>query len=479
MSLDLLLIDPPLSMTKRYGSFALCGSKSPQYGLCFIAAVVRREGFKVKILDMGITEMDNNSFREYILTNRPRIIGFTAVTIAVSDAARLAKICKETLPDVRIVIGGPHLSSTPEETMLRYTQFDIGVIGEGEETMLELLKLSDTMNIDYSPIDGLIWRNSNEVCYSKPRELIKDLSWLPLPAIDLLPDLKTSFIPSYFSAYRTPAITIMTTRGCPAQCTFCTNVIHGKRIRQFPLDYIFELIYLLTKKHGIKELQIADDSFTIGKKYVTAFCERLISEKIDVTWSCLTRVNTVTSELLSLMKRAGCWQISYGIESGDNEMLKKIKKGITVEQIRKAVTLAKQAGLNVKGFFIIGFPEETRESLKKTLDLALTLPVDDMSLTIFTPYPGTASYFEIHKYGTFNEDWDAMTTLNATFVANGFTRDELLELSFATYRKFYFRPRILLSYVRRVTEPKFILIILKGAYGLIATFFEKKFRFQS
>ncbi len=479
MSIDLLLIDPPLSMTKRYGHFALCGSKSFSYGLGYIAAVARREGFKVKILDMGVTKMDNDSFKEYLLTNKPRIVGLTATTIAVSDAARMARIIKEILPDTLTIIGGSHISCTPEATLRRYLEFDIGAIGEGEITMLELLNLPDPLKGDFSKIDGLIWRDGEKVSFSKRRELIKDLDWLPLPAIDLLPDLKSSYIPPYFSVKRMPAVTFMTTRGCPGRCTFCTNAIHGRIIRQYSLDHLFELIYLLIKKYGIKELQINDDTFTVNRNRVMAFCERLIRENISVTWNCLARINGVTPEMLNLMKRAGCWQICYGIESGDNEMLKKIKKDITIDQVHKTLNMTKRAGIQIKGYFIMGFPEETHESLKKTRDLAMNIPIDDLSLTIFTPYPGTPAYNDIHKYGTFNEDWDAMTTLNASFVANGFSRDELLKINRATYRKFYFRPRIVFSYIRRISGIKFFLIIAKGLYGLLLTLFQKNRSYES
>lgn len=479
MPLDLLLIDPPLSMTKRYGHFALCGGKSFQNGLAYIAAVARRDGFEVKILDMEVTVLDDAALKEFFITYKPRVVGLTAPTIAISDAAKVARVVKETLPDTLTVIGGPHMSCAPEATIRRYIAFDIGVVGEGEITMLELLKLPDPLKGNFMGINGLVWRNGDEVSFSKPRELIKDLNWLPLPAIDLFPELKSSYIPPYFSVKRTPAVTVMTTRGCPGKCTFCTNAIHGRIIRQYSLDYLFELTYMLIKKHGIKEFQINDDTFTVNKKRVMAFCRRLIDEKIDLTWSCLARVNGVTLEMLELMKKAGCWQICYGVESGDQAMLDSLQKGTTLKQIRETTAMTKKAGISMKGYFIIGLPGETRESIKKTIDFALELPIDDMALTIFTPYPGTPAYETIHEYGTFEEDWDAMTTLNASFVANGFTRDELIKINQATYRKFYFRPRIVLSYLKRMSGMRFFLIMAKGMYGLLSTLFIKRKYFET
>ena len=482
MAIDLLLIDPPLSMTKRYGNFALCGSKSFSFGLAYIAAVARREGFTVKILDMGVTDMDDESLKEFLLTHRPRIMGMTATTIAVSDAARVARLAKDTIPEILTVIGGTHLSCAPEPTIRRYAEFDAGVIGEGEVTILELLKLSSPAKKDFSGINGLIWQDEENVYMSGPRELIKDLSWLPLPAIDLYPEIKSNYIPPYFSVKRTPAVSFMTTRGCPGRCTFCTNAIHGRRIRQYSLDHLFELVYLLTKEYGIREFQIADDTFTVHKKRLVEFCERLIREKIDLTWSCLARVTGITPEMLALMKKAGCWQIKFGVESGDQEMLKKIKKDITLDQVQKTIQMTKDAGICANAFFIVGFPEETRESLQKTIDLAMALPLDDLAMTIFTPYPGTAAYEQItssgDKYGTFTEDWDLMTAMNASFVAKGFTKEELLRINRATYRKFYFRPRIIFSYLKRISGLKFFVIMAKGLYGLLLPIFKTE-RFTS
>lgn len=478
MSIDLLLIDPPLSMSKRYGHFALCGSKSFSFGLASIAAVARREGFKVKILDMGVTEHDETSFKNYLLLHQPRIVGLTATTIAVSDAAKVSRIVKKILPGSLTVIGGPHISCTPEATIRRYTEFDVGAIGEGEITMLDLLNMSNFSQSNFIKINGLIWKDGDNVQFSNPRELIKDLDWLPLPAIDLFPDLSSSYIPPFFSVKRTPAVSFMTTRGCPGQCTFCTNAVHGRVIRQYSLDYIFELIYLLTKQYGIKEFEINDDTFTFDRKRVMAFCERLLRENIDLTWSCRSRINGITLEMLNLLKKAGCWQIAYGIESGDEGMLKKIKKAVTLEQIHKTIKMTKDVGIHIKGFFMMGLPEETHESMKKTFALALSLPIDDLSLTIFTPYPGTPAYKTIHQYGTFVENWDAMTTLNASFVANGFSKDELIKLNQTIYRKFYFRPRIVFSYIRRISGIRFFIIIAKGAYGLLSTLFAKNKRFE-
>ncbi len=478
MSIDLLLIDPPLSMRKRYGHFALAGGKEPAIGLCFIAAVARREGFKVKILDMDIAEMDDLSFREYLLTNNPRIVGITATTIAISDAAGVAKTIKDTLPESLTVIGGPHLSCAPDATIFRYTNFDAGVIGEGELTILDLLKTSDLSAKDFSNIKGLVWQEDGKAYFSEHREPIKDLDWLPLPALDLLPDLKTSYIPTYFSVKHTPASGINTSRGCPGRCTFCSNNVHGRKIRYHSMVYILKWIEMLVNDYGMKEVQIMDDTFTANRRRVNELCELLNNANFNLSWSCDSRVNGMTPELLCTMKKAGCWQICFGVESGDEEIIKSINKDIKIETVHKAVNMAKEAGLNVKCFFMMGFPKETRETLQKTRELILSLPIDDLSFTVFTPYPGTPSYKDIQKYGTFNEDWDEMTTLNATFVANGFTYDELIDINRATYRKFYFRPRIVWSYLKRISDLKFFLIIARGVTGLILSSFNKKYKDQ-
>jgi radical SAM superfamily enzyme YgiQ (UPF0313 family) len=204
-----------------------------------------------------------------------------------------------------------------------------------------------------------------------------------------------------------------------------------------------KLVKDLHERHGVRELLIEDDTFVISKARVREFCERLIAEKLNMSWSCLGRADRVDPELLLLMKRAGCWHISFGIESGDPDILKTMHKHLDLEQIRQAVNWSRAAGMRTKGFFIVGFPGETRASLAKTRALACSLPLDEISVMQMTPFPGSELYRVADQYGTFERDWRKMNVLNTVFVPHGFVLRDLETARADILKAFYLRPRVI------------------------------------
>jgi radical SAM superfamily enzyme YgiQ (UPF0313 family) len=206
----------------------------------------------------------------------------------------------------------------------------------------------------------------------------------------------------------------------------------------------------LHKSYGIREFSFEDDTFITFKKRLIELCERLISLKLDISWSCLGRVNHVSAENLSLMRRAGCWQISFGIESGSQDVLNLVNKGMTLDQVRTAVRLSKNAGIKVKGFFIIGHPGETADTLRMTRDFALELPLNDISVSLMTPFPGSELYDRAPEFGIFDANWENMNLLNAVFVPHGLTRQNLVQAQRDLIKGFYLRPRIVSDYTMRL-----------------------------
>jgi len=203
------------------------------------------------------------------------------------------------------------------------------------------------------------------------------------------------------------------------------------------------MIKQLREEYGVREILIEDDTFIISRKRVAEFCELLLEQNIDITWSCLGRADRVKPELLALMRKAGCWHITYGIESGDADILKSVNKNLDIPQIRQALEWSRAAGLQTKGFFIVGFPGETDATIAATRDLALSLPLDDISVMLLQPFPGSEIYSTVAGMGTFNCDWRKMTTLEATFIPNGFTKESLETAHTRLIRDFYFRPGII------------------------------------
>jgi radical SAM superfamily enzyme YgiQ (UPF0313 family) len=220
--------------------------------------------------------------------------------------------------------------------------------------------------------------------------------------------------------------------------------------------------------YGVKEILIEDDTFIVSSQRIRQLCELIIAEKLDITWSCLGRADRVSPELLNLMKKAGCWHISYGIECGDPDILKGMKKNLNIAQIKKAVRWSKEAGLYTKGFFMVGFPKESEASLAATLSLARSLPLDDISVMQLTPFPGSQLYETAEQYGEFERDWRKMNTLDTVFIPHGFSRKDLEAARADILRKFYLRPGIIFRQIKRIAlNPRVATSLLKGFFSFL------------
>jgi radical SAM superfamily enzyme YgiQ (UPF0313 family) len=241
---------------------------------------------------------------------------------------------------------------------------------------------------------------------------------------------------------------LISSRGCPQACTFCDRSVFGARYRYFSEDYIFELISHLCRKYSIQHLVFADDQFAASKARLIRLCEKMAAGNLKIRWNCDARVDSVDPELLKLMKRAGCWMISFGIESGSQKMLDDLHKGFDLEQAERAVRWTKEAGLRAKGLFMIGYPGETEETLHQTLSLLLRLPLDEMNLSILTPYPGTEIYRQAKSSNEFVEDWSRMNAMNCLLLPPALSSAGTLEKEYARIiREFYMRPGITFSYL--------------------------------
>jgi radical SAM superfamily enzyme YgiQ (UPF0313 family) len=347
------------------------------------------------------------------------------------------------------MVGGCHVTALPADTLAECPSFDLAVLGEGEDTLRELLQRFEA---DGPPpaVPGTATREGTTLRVQPPRPLVEPLDRLPRPAWDLLPGFPHSFRPSPARVLRRPCASVVLTRGCPNQCTFCDRSVFGHRCRSYSPAYAVELVQELRERFGVRELLIEDDTFVLVRKHVVAFCELLLSRQVDVTWSCLGRADRVDPELLRLLRRAGCWHISYGIESGDEGILKAMHKRLDLEQLRQAVGWSRAAGLRTKGFFIVGFPGETPDTLRRTRAFARTLPLDDISVMQMTPFPGSELYAMADRYGTFERDWRRMNVVNTVFVPHGFTAAELEAARARMLREFYLRPGVLARYAAHV-----------------------------
>ena len=444
-----VLVNPPVSLQERYGRLATAGSSLPPFALMWLAAAARNQGFDSAIVDAEAEILGPDETAKRILDLNPSAVGFTASTLSIDKAAAVAKLIKEASPRTPCVIGGPHFNAAPFKTLELFPDFDMGAIGEGEDTWVDLLNCFQAGD-DLRKVKGMLLRQDGTVVQTLPRPIEEDMDRIPMPAWDLLPDLTSHYQPSAMRQHRSPASSLVTTRGCFGKCNFCDTSVFGQRVRGFSADYVFEMIRYLVEQHGVRYITFYDDNFAHQKNRLRKLMDKLKDAAYDLTFSVNSRVDVVNPETLGLLAESGCWQISWGIESGSQEILDKTAKHVTVEQIRKALAWSHEAGINNKGFFIMGHAGETLQSIQETIDLALELPLDDFQMSFMTPFPGTEIHTNLDQYGVMDENWKDMNMWTPVFVPHGLTKADLIRWQKTAIRKFYFRPHIIMNYLKSI-----------------------------
>jgi len=419
--MKVLLINPPFQRLKKISSryFPL--------GLGYLAGVAHNLGFETFIYNAELPDENEETYDENVdnllknhfllseaLNNlqhpvwlevrnvlaiyKPDIIGISVMTAKLSSSIVISKICKELLPNTKIVWGGPHPTILPEKS-LKFDSVDFLVRGEGEETFknfLAAIKNSSSPN----QIDGISYKNGMQVINNKLTPLINDLDHLALPERNL------SVYPERYNGSEMGSI--ITSRGCPFHCGFCgAKNMWTKKVRARSNKSVINEILYLKEKYKLNNFYFWDDSFTVNRNRTISLCKELINSKLNIKWSCSTRVNIIDDELLKWMKKAGCVNIDIGIESGSDKMLKEIGKNITVNQIENALHMIRKNKINVNAYFMIGFPTETSENIEQTYNFLQNKKIGKVLFSIFTPYPGTELFEQADKLGLIpkNIDW--------------------------------------------------------------------------
>lgn len=464
------LVNPPLTRKEAAGKMTRIINLLPPLGIGYIASLLEREGFQVKIIDCPPLNLTHADLRRLLKAERPDIIGFTITTVSVGSAIIAAQNIKAILPQSLIVIGGPHPTALPEETM-RSGPFDAAVLGEGEYAFLELAQRLQKSSKDFSDIGGLMYRQNGELIFTGKRTYIGDLDSLPFPAFHLFPPL-SAYHPMPGNVRKMPYAQMMTSRGCPFQCTFCDRKVFGRLFRARSPKNVVDEIEMLMKRFGAKEVKFNDDTFNIDLERVIDICEEILKRKIKIPWTCRVHAKNLTPHLLKTMKRAGCWQIGFGIESADPNMLKEIKKSMTPEDGSKAVYLAKECSMNVKVSFMFGLPGETEETIRRTIDFAKTLPADIVNFHIFIPFPGTELFRTISAQGALlHKNYQHYCQLNLPenmrlpFVPPGLTENRIRNFSRTAHKSFYLRPSYIYSQLRQIRS---LLDIYRYWQGFLA-----------
>ncbi|MEM1587253.1 MAG: radical SAM protein [Candidatus Bathyarchaeia archaeon] len=450
--MKVILINPP----SQNAELLSIGIKAPPLGLAYLASVLERCRYEVKIIDAPALGLSVPQIMGTLSKEQPEIIGITASTPMIFDAYRVARAAKEVCPNSTVVLGGPHPTFLPIETLQECSAADIVCIGEGEETIVEIAEaLRRRTNL--SNVRGIAFRTTDgRIVKTEPRPLIKDLDSLPFPAWHLLPMDKYTVL-----GRKAIVCHIMSSRGCPFHCIFCSSSrVFGKKYRARSAKNVVDEIEFLVSKYNPENIEFSDDEFTLNQKRVMEICDEIKKRKIDITWACGSRVDTVSRDLLRKMKEAGCSFLYYGVESASQRILNFIKKGITLEQIKRAIMFTKEAGIKMMGSFIVGFPDETREEIKSTLSFPKKLKIDYVQFTIATPYPGTELYEMVKRDGLLlTEDWSQYTTLRPVIALKNISVRELQNLIKRAYISFYLSPKTLVENFGRYAIPAFKLVL--------------------
>lgn len=440
-SKKILLINPPWRFL--YGRYKPAANESvnmPPLGLTYVAAYLKNKGYTdIRILDSEVSGYSIEKVVEYY----PDVIGITCVSANFEAAGKIALEIKKNLK-IPVILGGAHVSVAPVQAMKACSSFDYGVIGEGEITTGELLDAIFS-GAPLHNIKGIIYRENGEIVTNVPREPIKDIDSLPFPERSLLNNSKYTF--SVPGEGIIPLAIASTSRGCPFNCVFCASkTIWGQNVRFRSKENVLAEIEEIVNKFGIKYIVFSDDTFTLNRKRVINICEEITKRKLKFKWQMMTRADAFDRELLLLMKKAGLVRMSIGIESGDPEILKKIKKKVTLQEIKNAYEITSRAKIETRGSIMLGHPWETKKTAIRTLRFARKLKgCKQMYINIATPYPGT-EFYDMAKRGEggikllTEKLSDFRRHGNSVIDVNDLKRKDLIRLQKIGYWMFYMTP---------------------------------------
>lgn len=432
--MDVLLLNP-------YDENAVknsLGFVTPPLSLMYLAAALEEDSFSVRIHDDDLLQEGYYEFAELASRLDPQLIGVTATTSTIGTALKYLEVVKESLPDVLTVMGGPHPTFMPRQT-LESGAVDVVVQGEGEKTLQELAR-----NPELESVRGIAYRDpEGRLKMNPPRPLIKDLDALPFPARHLVP------FQSY-GASQSQSGGIITSRGCVYSCGYCSSsLIMGKKFRARSPENVADEMEELVDQYGVRDIAFMDDTFLLNKKRAGDIADEIQSRDLDVNFVASSRVDSVNQDLLLRLKEAGMSTLYYGVESGSQRILDLMKKGITLKQAESAVKSAKEVGLKVLASFILGYPGETAEDLDRTIDFSIKLDPDYSQYSILTPFPGTPIYQELQEKGLIDTaDWKEYTVMKPVlkYEKLGLSKKMVEGKLAQAYLRFYARPRYLLKH---------------------------------
>jgi anaerobic magnesium-protoporphyrin IX monomethyl ester cyclase len=457
--MKILLINPPSEI--KHNVLPL--------GLASLAAFMRERNHEVSVIDAWAMGYNYNELEKIISETKPDLTGITLMSPRFNQGKLCADASKRALPDVPVILGGPHPSAMPRETLTEIEFADICVIGEGEITFAELAEALSGGK-DVTDIRGIAYRNKNsEIIVNSPRESISDMDSLPFPVRELFPVSAYKTHPPY--GRRNPYMSMITGRGCPFRCAYCSKEVFGKKLRmQSPKRVVDEMEYLI-KRYGVKEIHFYDDDFTMNMKRTADICDEIIRRNIRIIWSCTTRVDLVSEDLLRKMKQAGCWMISYGVESGNQKILDTIQKGITLQKIRDTFRITREAGIKRLAFLMVGLPGETRDTIDESVRFSLEIDPDFVGWGVLIVFPGSPFYNMVMegKFGGEKKLRDLSTEQFAKRLVfeDNLTVEELEAAAAKANRDFYRRPAYIFRRILEIRSPEEFIHYFKAGLDIL------------
>lgn len=459
--MKVLFVNPPQTASK----YKFMGVIAPPLGIAYMAGVLQENHIDVEILDASAEDMDFKDVEKELLKRKPDLVALTALTPTIGRALETAQIVKETLPDSIVVMGGYHPTFNFIET-LEDENVDIVIRGEGEYIMLNLVQALENQS-SLHDVKGIVFedKNSKEIVVNPEAPLIQDLDELPFPALNLLPMKKYRLLDM-----DTHMTTMITTRGCPMQCSFCSSAaMHGKKIRERSVENIVDEIEYLKTNYDIDTIAFMDDTFTLKKRKVMAICDEILKRNIEIMWGCTSRVDTLDEKLLKKMKEAGCITIFIGVESADQQQLDNMCKNTTIAKIENAFKIAHKLKIRTIASVALGMPGDTKEIMNKTVKFVHKLKPNYAIYSLATPYPGTRFYKEAFEKNLIKiKDWSKYTLITPILETIDCSLNDMRKIQAKAFMKFYLRPHYI---IRQFLQDGPYL--LKTIFGVIKTALSK------
>lgn len=459
--MKVLFVNPPQTASK----YKFMGVIAPPLGIAYMAGVLQENNIDVEILDASAEDMDFKDVEKELLKRKPDLVALTALTPTIGRALETAQVVKETLPDSIVVMGGYHPTFNFIET-LEDENVDIVIRGEGEYIMLNLVQALENQS-SLHDVKGIVFedKNSKEIVVNPEAPLIQNLDELPFPALNLLPMKKYRLLDM-----DTHMTTMITTRGCPMQCSFCSSAaMHGKKIRERSVENIVDEIEYLKTNYDIDTIAFMDDTFTLKKRKVMAICDEILKRNIEIMWGCTSRVDTLDEKLLKKMKEAGCITIFIGVESADQQQLDNMCKNITIAKIENAFKIAHKLKIRTIASVALGMPGDTKEIMNKTVKFVHKLKPNYAIYSLATPYPGTKFYKEAFEKNLIKiKDWSKYTLITPILETIDCSLNDMRKIQAKAFMKFYLRPHYI---IRQFLQDGPYL--LKTIFGVIKTALSK------